>query len=180
MMETHKIYIDYAITIISASYFYVSNALVSPDVDLIATDATSSLPSILSHPSPLSPPHHRMALQPMLPPTSIGLLGQGLAPSRCGCRTPDQGRGGGGSGTRCPSGSGINMLGVSDADRIEVERRFGDATTDGILDRCTRGGWRRPDQGHGGNSGTWDPTRSSIDVLGDGIANQIGNDEEER
>jgi hypothetical protein len=48
MMETHKIYIDYAITIISASYFYVSNALVSPDVDLIATDATSSLPSILS------------------------------------------------------------------------------------------------------------------------------------
>jgi hypothetical protein len=49
-----KIYIDYAITIISATYFYVTNTSVSPCEDLITIDATSSAPSTLF------PPCHRM------------------------------------------------------------------------------------------------------------------------
>jgi hypothetical protein len=67
-METRKIYIDYAITIISASDFYVSNTSVSPDEDLITTDTTSSPPLTLSRPLPLSPPCRCMGLQPMSPP----------------------------------------------------------------------------------------------------------------
>jgi hypothetical protein len=133
MMETHKIYIDYAITIISASYFYVSNALVSPDVDLIATDATSSLPLILSHPSPLSPPHHRMALQPMLLPRL-----HRAARSRISSQSmwvPHTG-----SGSR--------------------RRRFGDAMSIGIWHQhawCQR---RRSDRGREevrGRNNRWDP-----------------------
>jgi hypothetical protein len=42
LMETRKICIDYAITITSASDFYVSNTSVSSDADLITIDATSS------------------------------------------------------------------------------------------------------------------------------------------
>jgi hypothetical protein len=42
IVEKCKIYIDYAITIISASDFYVTNMSVSPDEDLITIDITSS------------------------------------------------------------------------------------------------------------------------------------------
>jgi hypothetical protein len=61
-METRKIYIDYAITIISASDFYVSNTSVSPDADLITIDTTSPLPLTMLCPPPLSPPCHHMGL----------------------------------------------------------------------------------------------------------------------
>jgi hypothetical protein len=46
----YKINIDYAITIISASDFYITNTSVSPDEDLITIDATSSTPSTLFPP----------------------------------------------------------------------------------------------------------------------------------
>jgi hypothetical protein len=62
LMETHKIYMDYAITIISTSDCYVSNTLVSPDEDLITIDAISFVPSTLLRPMPLSPPCRRMGL----------------------------------------------------------------------------------------------------------------------
>jgi hypothetical protein len=40
-VETHKRYLDYVITLISTSSFYVSKTSVSPNADLIATDATT-------------------------------------------------------------------------------------------------------------------------------------------
>jgi hypothetical protein len=52
----HKINIDYAITIISTSDFYVTNTSVLPDEDLITVDATSTAPSTLF------PPCRRMGL----------------------------------------------------------------------------------------------------------------------
>jgi hypothetical protein len=48
------------------------------------------------------------------------MQGRGLALSRCGWRTPDQGRGGR-LGRRCQSGSGVSALGVGGADQMGVE-----------------------------------------------------------
>jgi hypothetical protein len=132
IMETHKRYIDYVITVISTSSFYVSKTSVSPDVDLITTDATSSLPSSLSRPLPLSAPHHHIGMQLMPLPCLRHDTRSRISSGSMWVVHTRFGRGGGGLGGGVHRDLASTRLVLVAQFGSGLMRRFGDATADGI------------------------------------------------